>query len=69
MRGLKVGKIIEIQQPGMHKKLNKNRKQNNKKRRRGKKEDLSFSDVMDLMSHDSYSRGKGGSIKQRTWGK
>ncbi|APU61211.1 hypothetical protein HYH82_06650 [Clostridium botulinum] len=66
---MKVGKIIEIQQPGMHKKLNKNRKQNNKKRRRGKKEDLSFSDVMDLMSHDSYSRGKGGSIKQRTWGK
>ncbi|AJE09474.1 hypothetical protein [Clostridium botulinum] len=66
---MKVGKIIEIQQPGMHKKLNKNRKQNKKKSRRGKKEDLSFSDVMDLMSHDSYCRGKGGSIKQRTWGK
>ncbi|HBJ2602301.1 TPA: hypothetical protein LA751_001580 [Clostridium botulinum] len=64
---MKVGKIIETQQPGIHKQLNK--KQNKKKSRRGKKEDLSFSDVMDLMSHDSYSRGKGGSIKQRTWGK
>ncbi|KIN79937.1 hypothetical protein SD74_18170 [Clostridium botulinum] len=70
MRGLKVGKIIEIQQPGIHKQLNKNRKQNNKKCRRGKKEEnLSFSDVMDLMKHDSYCRGRGGSIKQRTWGK
>ncbi|AUM88307.1 hypothetical protein [Clostridium botulinum] len=66
---MKVGKIIETQQPGIHKQLNKNRKQNKKKCGRGKKEDLSFSDVMNLMSHDSYSRGKGGSIKQRTWGK
>ncbi|MBE6075933.1 MAG: hypothetical protein E7210_02320 [Clostridium lundense] len=66
---MEVGKIIKIQQPGIHKQLNKNRKQNKKKRGRGKKEDLSFSDVMDLMSHDSYCRGKGGRIKQRTWGK
>ncbi|NCI18593.1 hypothetical protein EXM36_02930 [Clostridium botulinum] len=66
---MKVGRIIETQQPGIHKELNKNRKQNNKKCRRGKKEDLSFSDVMDLMKHDSYCRGRGGSIKQRTWGK
>ncbi|MCC5428317.1 hypothetical protein [Clostridium botulinum] len=66
---MKVGKIIETQQPGIHKQLNKNRKQNKKKCRRGKKEDLSFSDVMNLMSHDSYCRGKGGRIKQRTWGK
>lgn len=66
---MKVGKIIETQQPGIHKQLNKNRKQNKKKSRRGKKEDLSFSDVMDLMSHDSYCRGRGGRIKQRTWGK
>ncbi|QDY32687.1 hypothetical protein [Clostridium sporogenes] len=66
---MKVGKIIETQQANVHKQLNKNRKQNKKKRGRGKKEDLSFSDVMDLMSHDSYCRGKGGRIKQRTWGK
>ncbi len=35
---LKVGKIIEAQQPGIHEQLNKNRKQNKKKSRRGKKE-------------------------------
>ncbi|HBJ2609705.1 hypothetical protein FDA77_19095 [Clostridium botulinum] len=66
---MRIEKILKTQQPNTHKQLNKNRKQNKKKRRRGKKEDLSFSDVMDLMSHDSYCRGKGGSIKQRTWGK
>ncbi|WP_423219966.1 hypothetical protein [Clostridium botulinum] len=66
---MKVGRIIETQQPGIHKELNKNRKQNNKKCGRGKQEDLSFSNVMDLMKHDSYCRGRGGSIKQRTWGK
>lgn len=65
---MKVGKIIEVQQPNTHKQLNKKRKQNNKKRRRGKQEDLSFNDVMELMQHDSYYRGRGGSIKQRTWG-
>ncbi|EPY2306189.1 hypothetical protein ACXATD_001843 [Clostridium sporogenes] len=56
---MKVGKIIETQQPGINEKLNKNRKQNNKKCRRGKKEDLSFSDVMELMQHDSYKRHRG----------
>ncbi|KEI87670.1 hypothetical protein N492_12065 [Clostridium botulinum B2 267] len=67
---MKVGKIIETQQPNIHKQLNKNKKHNNKKRRRGKQEEnLSFSDVAELMQHDSYCRGKGGSIKQRTWGK
>lgn len=67
---MKVGKIIETQQPGIHKQLSKDRKQNNKKRRRGKQEEnLSFSDVVELMQHDSYCRGRGGSIKQRTWGK
>ncbi|MGO5074342.1 hypothetical protein ACTQ4K_10420 [Clostridium sporogenes] len=66
---MNIGRIIETQQPGIHKQLNKNRKQNKKKSRRGKKEDLSFSDVVELMQHDSYYRGKGGGIKQRTWGK
>ncbi|QRI54069.1 hypothetical protein [Clostridium botulinum] len=56
---MKVGKIIETQQPGIHKQLNKNIKQNNKKRRRGKKEDLSFSDYVEMMKHDSYRRHKG----------
>lgn len=67
---MRIEKILKTQQPNTHKQLNKNRKQNNKKRRRGKQEEnLSFSDVMDLMKHDSYCRGKGGGIKQRTWGK
>lgn len=66
---MRIEKILKTQQPDTHRKLNKNIKQNNKKRRRGKKNDLSFYDIMDLMSHDSYCRGKGGSIKQRTWGK
>ncbi|WP_080444860.1 hypothetical protein [Clostridium botulinum] len=61
---MKVGKIIETQQPGIHKQLNKNRKQNNKKRRRGKKEDLSFSDYVEMMKHDSYKRHKG-ALRQR----
>ncbi|AUM95903.1 hypothetical protein CF098_08930 [Clostridium sporogenes] len=56
---LKVGKILETQQPGIHKQLNKNRKQNKKKCRRGKKENLSFSDIMKLMRHDSYKRHRG----------
>ncbi|MBO0560245.1 hypothetical protein EXQ37_10960 [Clostridium botulinum] len=64
---MKVGKIIETQQPNVHKQLNKNRKQNKEKRGRGKKEDLFFSDVMELMQHDSYKRCKGGAIKQRSW--
>ncbi|EPY2281791.1 hypothetical protein [Clostridium sporogenes] len=63
---MRVEKILKTQQPNTHKQLNKNRKQNSKKRRRGKQEEnLSFSDVMDLMKHDSYYRGKGGAIKQR----
>ncbi|EQB3099721.1 hypothetical protein [Clostridium botulinum] len=66
---MRIEKILKTQQPSTHKQLNKNRKQNKKKHRRGKKEDLSFSDVMDLMQQDSYYRGRGGRIKQRTWGK
>ena len=62
---MKVEKIIKAQQPDIHKQLNKNRKQNKKKSRRGKQEHLSFNDVMELMKHDSYYRGKGGAIKQR----
>ncbi|AJD29646.1 MULTISPECIES: hypothetical protein [Clostridium] len=66
---MRIEKILKTQQPDTHRKLNKNIKQNKKKCGRGKKEDLSFSDVMELMQHDSYCRGRGGSIKQRTWGK
>ncbi|MBU5269418.1 hypothetical protein [Clostridium cochlearium] len=62
---MKVEKIIKTQQPDIHKQLNKNRKQNNKKKSRRGKEHLSFNDVMELMKHDSYYRGKGGALKQR----
>ena len=63
---MKVGKILEVQQPDIHKQLTQNGKQNKKKRRRGKREkDLSFSDYMELMKHDSYKRGKGGALRQR----
>ncbi|MCW7999840.1 hypothetical protein CFK35_18390 [Clostridium sp. cpc1] len=61
---MKVGKIIETQQPGIHKQLNKNRKQNKKKCRRDK-EDLSFSDYVEMMKHDSYYRGNGGALRQK----
>ncbi|RXI46279.1 hypothetical protein DP145_06805 [Clostridium tetani] len=63
---MKIGNIIKTQQPDIHKRLRQqNRKQNKKKSGRGKQEHLSFSDVMELMRHDSYYRGKGGALKQR----
>ncbi|WP_317720426.1 hypothetical protein [Clostridium tetani] len=62
---MKIGNILKMQQPDIHKQLNKNRKQKKKKSRRGKQEHLSFYDVLELMKHDSYYRGKGGALKQR----
>ncbi|NME95345.1 hypothetical protein HF847_04975 [Clostridium cochlearium] len=63
---MKVERIIKTQQPDIHKRLKQqNKKQNKKKSRRGKQEHLSFSDVMKLMKHDSYYRGKGGAIRQK----
>ncbi|WP_407845644.1 hypothetical protein [Clostridium tetani] len=61
---MKIGKIIKTQQPDIHKQLNK--EQNKKKKsKRGKQEHLSFNDVMELMKHNSYYRGKGGALNQR----
>ncbi|WP_102400193.1 hypothetical protein [Haloimpatiens massiliensis] len=60
---MRIEKILKVQQPREHKQLNENRKENKKKSRRG--ENLSFSDVMELMKHDSYKRGKGGALRQR----
>jgi len=42
VRGLKVGEIIETQQPGIHKQLNKNRNIKQNKSRRGKKRTSTF---------------------------
>lgn len=58
----KVGKAIKPQQSDMHKKLNQ--QNNRKKRRRDSEEHLSFSDVMELMKHDSYCRHRG-AIRQK----
>ncbi|BDR63995.1 hypothetical protein [Clostridium tetani] len=64
---MKIENIIKTQQSDIHKRLRQqNRKQNKKKKsRRGKQKYLSFNDVMELMRHDSYYRGKGGAIRQR----
>ncbi|AVQ45707.1 hypothetical protein [Clostridium botulinum] len=61
---MRIEKILKTQQQNTHKQLNKNRKQNKKKSRRGKKEDLSFSDYVEMMKHDSYKRHKG-ALRQR----
>ncbi|KIS22032.1 hypothetical protein FDA95_10285 [Clostridium botulinum] len=61
---MRIEKILKTQQPNTHKQLNKNRKQHKKKSRRGKKEDLSFSDYVEMMKHDSYKRHNG-ALRQR----
>lgn len=69
VRRVKVGEILKANQAEVYTKLNKKPKR--KRGRRGKcplKEDeLSFSDYMELMKHDSYKRGKGGALRQKTW--
>ncbi|HID0823832.1 TPA: hypothetical protein ACXDAP_001976 [Clostridium botulinum] len=60
---MRIENILKTQQPSTHKQLNKNRKQN-KKSRRGNKEDLSFSDYVEMMKHDSYKRHRG-ALRQR----
>ncbi|CAM3001160.1 hypothetical protein HAHI6034_10975 [Hathewaya histolytica] len=60
---MRIGEILKDQQPEVYKKL-----KSDKKEKRGK-ENLSFSDLRQLMKKDSYYRGKGGSIKQRSWNK
>lgn len=57
---MRIEKILKVQQPREHKQLNENRKENKKKRG----ENLSFSDVMELMKHDSYKRHRG-ALRQR----
>lgn len=65
---MKVGEILRANQAEVYIELNKKPKR--KKGRRGKhskKDELSFSDFKNMMKHDSYSRGPGGSIRQKTW--
>lgn len=53
---MKIGNILKDNKLEVHKKSNKKRK-----RRRGK--NLSFSDFQNMMKHDSYKR-VGGAIRQ-----
>ncbi|AWZ48445.1 hypothetical protein C3495_06270 [Clostridiaceae bacterium 14S0207] len=55
---MRIGKILEVQQPKEYRNLNKNKKQNKKKKdKRG--QNLSFSDYVEMMKHDSYKRCRG----------
>lgn len=59
---VRIGEIIKAQQPDIYKRLGQ---QNNKKKKQRKDENLSFSDVLELMEHDSYYRAKGGALRQK----
>lgn len=53
---MKVEKALKVQQSDIGKKSKEN---NKNKSKRGKRENLSFSDVMELMKHRSYKRVRG----------
>lgn len=62
---MKIGDIIKANQPGIHNQLNRKQgKAADVKKRYKERESLSFSDIEKLMQHDSYTRGKGGAIRQ-----
>ncbi|NHI49133.1 hypothetical protein FDE94_15055 [Clostridium botulinum] len=65
---MKIGEILEVQQPNKHKNLKNNKYNKKDKKNEKSKEKLLFSDVVNLMKHDSYYRGKKGRIRQKTWG-
>lgn len=65
---MKVGQILRENQEDVYRKLNNKPKKRRRRRRKRNNDSLSFSDVERLMKHDSYTRGKGGAIKQKTWG-
>ena len=61
------GKVLDkVNKPDVDIKLHKRKRRKRKPKER--KEHLSFSDVCELMSHDSHSRHKG-AVKQKGWGK
>ena len=67
---MKVGEILRDKQAEIYKELNSEATGNRKKGRgiKGNKEALSFSDIENMMKHDSHTRGRGGAIKQKMWG-
>ena len=64
---MQIGQILREKQAEVYKELNSQAKGNRKKGRGSKsnKEALSFSDIENMMKHDSYYRAKGGAIKQK----
>lgn len=58
MKVLRIEEILKVQQPKEYDKLR------SKRNHRREKENLSFSDVEELMKHDSYKRHKG-ALRQR----
>lgn len=68
---MKVGEILRDIQADVYAELNSKPKRKRKIRRgknKNKKESLSFSEIENMMKHDSYTRGKGGAIRQKRWG-
>lgn len=66
---MKIGAFIRENQEEVYYKLNKKRNKKRHRRRKPKKENLSFSDMENLMRHDSYERAPGGALRQKTWSK
>lgn len=67
---MKIGAVICVTQEDVYKQLNKkHKKKRHRKRGKFKNEKLTFSDVENLMKHDSYVRAPGGAFRQKTWGK
>jgi hypothetical protein len=68
VKRVKIGEILRETQAEVYKELNKKPKKKNEKRRNHSKADeLSFSDIKKMMNHDSYRRGSGGAVRQKTW--
>ncbi|HIG0360411.1 hypothetical protein [Clostridium botulinum] len=68
---MKIGETLRVTQQDVYNNLVKKKKHKKSKRRREKstKDELAFSDIEQLMRHDSYRRGPKGAIRQKTWGK
>lgn len=54
---MRISQILKEKQPEEYKKLRQ--ATINKKHKKEKKENLSFSDYMEMMKHDSYERHRG----------
>lgn len=61
---MKIGQVLRETQPEAYEKLNRPGKHHKKKERKAQKENLSFSDIENLMRHDGYCRAKGGALRQ-----